>query len=146
VWEGWVFWALAGARNAEHGLETCGVALAYVVNGAAAARRLIDDMKSDRLRIVLDPANLAEEAEDAERRDIIARAVDLLADRIVMAHAKDRAADGSVATAGKGVIDFGHFLSALKATGFDGPLVAHGFGAEEAAGVAAFLRQQRQAL
>lgn len=37
VWEGWVFWALAGARNAEHGLETCGVALAYVVNGAATA-------------------------------------------------------------------------------------------------------------
>jgi len=120
--------------------------LANVVNGATAARRLIDDMKSDRLRIVLDPANLAEEAEDAERRDIIARAVDLLADRIVMAHAKDRTADGSVATAGRGVIDFGHFLSALKATGFDGPLVAHGFGAEEAAGVAAFLRQQRQAL
>ena len=120
--------------------------LGNVVNGAAAARRLIDEMKSDRLRIVLDPANLAEEAEEAERRDIIARAVDLLADRIVMAHAKDRAADGGVATAGRGVIDFAHFLSALKAAGFDGPLVAHGFGAEEAAGVAAFLRQQRQAL
>lgn len=134
---------IADQHDVQLGIEP---ELANVVNGATAARRLIDDMKSDRLRIVLDPANLAEEAEDAERRDIIARAVDLLADRIVMAHAKDRAADGSVATAGKGVIDFGHFLSALKATGFDGPLVAHGFGAEEAAGVAAFLRQQRQAL
>lgn len=120
--------------------------LANVVNGAEAARRLIDEMKSPRLRIVLDPANLAEEAAEDERREIIARAIGLLADRIVMAHAKDRAADGSVAAAGRGVIDFRHFLSALRAAGFDGPLVAHGFGAEEAAGVAAFLRQQRQAL
>lgn len=131
----------------EHGVEL-GIEpeLGNVVNGAEAARRLIDEMKSPLLRIVLDPANLAEEAEDAVRRDIIARAIGLLADRIVMAHAKDRAADGSVATAGKGVIDFAHFLSALKAAGFDGPIVAHGFGADEAAGVAAFLRRERQAL
>ena len=37
-------------------------------------------------------------------------------------------------------------LSQAAAAGFDGPLVAHGFGADEAPGVAAFLRQQRQAL
>jgi sugar phosphate isomerase/epimerase len=33
-------------------------------------------------------------AADEERKDIVARAVDLLGDRIVMAHAKDRAGDG----------------------------------------------------
>ena len=116
--------------------------LANVVNSAAAARRLIDEIKSPRIRIVLDPANLCEVAEPAERRRVIADAVELLADRIVMAHAKDRAADGRVATAGQGVVDFGHFLSCLKQVGFDGPLVAHGFEAEEASGVAAFLRRQ----
>ena len=116
--------------------------LANVVSSAAAARRLIDEIKSPRIRIVLDPANLCEVAEPAERRRVIADAVQLLADRIVMAHAKDRAADGSVATAGKGVVDFDDFLSSLKHAGFDGPLVAHGFEADEASGVAAFLRRQ----
>lgn len=134
---------IADERDVQLGIEP---ELGNVVNGAEAARRLINEMKSPLLRIVLDPANLAEEADDNERRDIIARAIDLLGDRIVMAHAKDRAADGSVATAGKGVIDFAHFLASLKAAGFDGPLVAHGFGAEDASGVAAFLRRQRQAL
>ena len=120
--------------------------LANVVSSATAARRLIDEMGSRAIRIVLDPANLAEKAEPSERRRIIAHAVDLLAGDIAMAHAKDRAADGSVATAGKGVIDFGHFLARLKSMGFDGPLVAHGFEADEAADVARFLREQREAL
>lgn len=120
--------------------------LANVVNSADAAKRLMDEMKSDAIRIVLDPANLAEQAEPDERRAIIARSVDVLSGRIAMAHAKDRAANGDVAAPGRGAIDFGHFLSCLKAAGFDGPLVAHGFGPEEAAAVAAFLRRQRDAL
>lgn len=74
------------------------------------------------------------------RRDVIARAVDLLADRIAMAHAKDRHADGSFATAGQGVVDFADFLARLRAAGFDGDLVTHGLAAAEAPGVAAFLR------
>jgi sugar phosphate isomerase/epimerase len=115
--------------------------LGNVVSSAAVARRLIDETGSGRIGIVLDPANLAERCEPDERRRIIAEAVDMLANRIVMAHAKDRYADGHVATAGKGVIDFGHFLSRLRMAGFDGPLVAHGFEADEAAGVASFLRK-----
>ena len=55
--------------------------------------RLIDELKSPRLRIVLDPANLFEIALPRESQVIIARAVDLLGDRIVMAHAKDRRAN-----------------------------------------------------
>ena len=47
----------------------------------------------------------------------------MLGDRIVMAHAKDRRADGSFAAAGSGVIDFRHFVRSLRDAGFDGPLV-----------------------
>ena len=115
--------------------------LGNVVSSAAMARRLLDEIGSDRIGIVLDPANLAEKCEPQERRRIIAGAVDMLGDRIVMAHAKDRSADGQVAAPGKGVIDFGDFLSRLRAAGFDGPLVAHGFEADEAADVARFLRK-----
>ena len=120
--------------------------LANVVNSAEAARLLIDEMKSEAIRIVLDPANLFEQASTSERLSLVERAVDRLAGRISMAHAKDRAADGSVVAAGQGVIDFSHFLSCLKASGFDGPVVAHGCSAEESAGVARFLKRQREAL
>lgn len=114
--------------------------LANIVSTALKARTLIDSLRSDRIRIVLDPANLAEVAPAEQRRAVIGDAVTLLADRIVMAHAKDRNADGSFATAGKGVVDFPHFLGALVQAGFDGSLVTHGLAAEEAAGVAAYLK------
>lgn len=113
---------------------------ANVVDSAQAARRLLGEVRSDRIRIVLDPANLFETAEAADRQRLVEEAVDLLADRIAMAHAKDRAPDGSFATAGRGVIDFGHFLSRLAGIGFDGPVVAHGLQAGEAGDVAAYLR------
>ena len=113
--------------------------MANVVDSAASARRLLDSVGSDRVRIVLDPANLAEGVAPEERRFIIGAAVDLLADRLVMAHAKDRSTDDSFATAGTGVIDFPHFVACLRAAGFDGPLIAHGLAEDEAAGVAAYL-------
>ncbi|MBV9220675.1 MAG: sugar phosphate isomerase/epimerase [Methylobacteriaceae bacterium] len=113
--------------------------LANVVSSAQRARQLIDELQSDRVRIILDPANLVEAASDGDRRAIVDRAVGLLADRIAMAHAKDRNADGTFATAGKGVIDFRHFVDLLRGAGFDGPLVAHGLAAAEASDVAGFL-------
>lgn len=115
--------------------------LANVICDAPAARRMIDEIGSPRLRIVLDPANLFEVADAAARRALVERAIGLLGDRIAMAHAKDRNPDGSFATAGKGVVDFAHFTASLRAAGFDGPLIAHGLAADEAAGVAAFLRR-----
>ncbi len=116
--------------------------LANIVASAADARRLLDEIGSDRLVIVLDPANLFEVADMAAQRCLVAEAVDLLAPDIAMGHAKDRNADGSFATAGKGVIDFAHYLACLRAAGFDGDLVAHGLAADEAPDVAAFLRER----
>jgi sugar phosphate isomerase/epimerase len=120
--------------------------LANVVNSAQRARDLIDQLGSDRLRIVLDPANLFEVATLAEQRSTVAAAIDRLADRIVMGHAKDRHADGRFATAGQGVLDYPHYLACLQRAGFDGPLITHGLNADEAAGVAVFLRDALGAL
>ena len=113
--------------------------LANVVDCAVRARALIDTLQSPALAIVLDPANLFEVVSLPKQHDLLARAVDLLADRIAMAHAKDRDSAGGFATAGKGVVDFPHFLGRLKASGFDGDLVTHGLGADEAPGVAHYL-------
>lgn len=128
--------ALAEPRGVKLGIEP---ELANVVDSAARARSLIDALQSPALAIVLDPANLFEVAPLATQRDILSRAVDLLADRIAMAHAKDRLLDGSFAAAGQGVVDFPHFLGRLRAAGFDGDLVTHGLTASEAPAVAAFL-------
>lgn len=126
--------AAAEAAGVRLGIEP---ELANVIDSARAARRMIDELGSPAPGVVLDPANLFETGESA---DIIAHATDLLADRIVMAHAKDRAPDGSFVAAGKGVVDFPRFISSLRAAGFDGDLVTHGLTAAEAPGVAAYLR------
>jgi sugar phosphate isomerase/epimerase len=115
--------------------------LANVVHSATKARALIAQLGSPRLRIVLDAANLFESVSLEIQRRTVSEAIDLLADRIVMAHAKDRHADGRFATAGQGVLDYPHYLRALKSAGFDGPLITHGLSAAEAAGVAHHLRQ-----
>jgi sugar phosphate isomerase/epimerase len=119
--------------------------LANVVNSAQRASDLIAALGSDRIQIVLDPANLFVAEEPERRKAIIEIAVDLLHDRIALAHAKDRFLDGRFATAGKGVLDFSHFLTTLGRAGFQGTLVTHGLAASEAPEVAAFLRDKRKA-
>ncbi len=126
--------ALAETAGIRLGIEP---ELANVVNGAEAARRLIDTLQSPALGVVLDPANLFEVASDRDR--IIAGAVDLLADRIVMAHAKDRDAKGGFVAAGQGVVNFPAFLNRLSQAGFAGDLVTHGLTADQAPAVAGCL-------
>lgn len=113
--------------------------LANVIDSAARARTLIEEIGSPRLRIVLDPANLFEVLPLAEQRSTVAAAIDLLAEHIGLAHAKDRHADGRFATAGTGVLDYPHYLACLKGAGFDGTLVTHGLAQSEAPGVAEHL-------
>ena len=128
--------ALAEPLGIKLGIEP---ELANVVDTAPRARLLLDTLQSPALGIVLDPANLFEVTALSDQRDLLSRSVDLLADRIAMAHAKDRDASGGFATAGKGVVDFPHFLGRLRAAGFDGDLVTHGLAAAEAADVARYL-------
>lgn len=129
--------ALAERFNIQLGIEP---ELANIVDSAQKAKRLIEEIGSPALRIVLDPANLFEQATLSEQRRIVRQAIDLLTERIVMGHAKDRAPDGSFVAAGQGVLDYPHYLACLAQAGFDGDLVTHGLSAEEAPGVAAFLR------
>jgi sugar phosphate isomerase/epimerase len=126
--------ALAEAAGVMLGIEP---ELANVVNGAAAARQLIDTLQSPAVAVVLDPANVFEVSSNRDR--IVAEAVDLLADRIVMAHAKDRDAQGGFVAAGQGVVNFPAFLDRLSQAGFAGDLVTHGLTADQAPAVAVYL-------
>ncbi|MER8805431.1 sugar phosphate isomerase/epimerase [Mesorhizobium australicum] len=129
--------ALAEEAGVDLGIEP---EQANVVTSAMDATRLIAEMGSKHLKIVLDPANLFEHAKPDEARAIVAAAIDVAAGHIAMAHAKDRFADGRFATSGQGVVDFPDFVARLKGVGFDGALVTHGLPADEAPGVAIFLR------
>jgi len=114
--------------------------LANIVNTIAAAERLFSEAASPRLKLILDPANLFEQASVSEVRTLVEHAITKLGSRIAMAHAKDRNTSGEFVAAGQGIVDFDHFVLSLKDAGFEGPLVTHGLTAAEAPGVNEFLR------
>lgn len=115
-----------------------------VVSSARAARRLLDEMKSPRLKIIMDAANLFPPGELARRKEILDDAFDLLGADLVLAHAKDLRASGQAGslTLGKGVLDWDHYLGRLQAANFAGPLILHGFEERQAAASVKFLRSR----
>ena len=115
--------------------------LGNVISNPEKAALLLKEMASDRLKIILDPANLFEEARPDEIKSLITDAIELLGPHIAMAHAKDRTAAGGFAAPGKGVIPFGFFVDQLEAAGLNCPLVAHGLDEGEAATVAQYLKK-----
>ncbi|MFV0384804.1 sugar phosphate isomerase/epimerase family protein [Paracoccus sp. (in: a-proteobacteria)] len=126
---------IAEAHGVDLGIEP---ELANVISDTARAGRLLRELPSPRLKIVLDPANLFETGDPAP---LIDDAIRRLGPRIAMAHAKDRAANGSFVAAGTGTVDFARFIAGLRRAGFDGPLIAHGCSAAEAPAVARRLRR-----
>lgn len=112
---------------------------ANIVRNADKAAQLLADFSGSPIRFILDPANIIEDVAPERQRDAIDHALNLLGDHIILAHAKDRFADGTVAPAGRGTVDWAHFLRGLTAVGFDGALIAHGMTSVEAPDVASFL-------
>lgn len=114
---------------------------ANVAHAAPAARRLCDEIGDPRLGVTLDAANLIKARSAAEDRQIFDDAFALLSDRVVLAHAKDRMADGTVCPAGRGAVDFPYFVERLRGIGFTGSLIAHGIDVSEAAATADYLHR-----
>jgi sugar phosphate isomerase/epimerase len=110
-----------------------------VVNSAARARKLLNEVQNPRLRIVIDPANLIGPGRD--QKEILDESFSLLGDAIVIAHAKDRTTAFKACAAGKGILDFEYYLRHLKQSGFAGPLVMHGLEEEEVVVSRDFLRR-----
>jgi sugar phosphate isomerase/epimerase len=113
-----------------------------VVDSAQKGRRLLDEMQSSHLKVVMDGANVFHAGELPRMREILDEAFALLGDDIVIAHAKDLSRDGEAGdvAAGKGLLDYDYYLSRLRAAGFDGPLILHGLEEVEVAECVAFLR------
>jgi sugar phosphate isomerase/epimerase len=111
-----------------------------VVRDAPAARRLLDEIGSPALRIVLDAANLLAPATLEVQDQVLGEALSLLGPELVLAHAKDLGRDGTVVAAGRGAVDYPAYIGGLRAAGFDGPLVLHGLVEAEVASSVAHVR------
>ena len=113
-----------------------------VINSARAARRLLDEMKSPRLKIIFDTANLFHPGDLSRQRKILDEAFDLLGADIIAAHAKDVREENGImkhGAAGKGALDFDLYILKLREAKFSGPFVLHGLDETEVDDSVAFL-------
>lgn len=125
-----------------------GVTLAFepevsnVIDSAQKGRRLLDELVSPHLKVVIDGANLFHAGELPRMHAILDEAFDLLSPDIVLAHAKDLSRDGEAGheAAGQGVLDYDHYLSLLQRIGYHGPLILHGLTENQVDEAVAFLR------
>ena len=120
--------------------------VANVVNSPQKARQLLDTMRSDRLTIVMDGANVFPKGTIHRQRQILDEAFDLLGDRIALAHAKDLSRDGEAGheAAGTGLLDYDHYLHLLHQSGYRGAVVLHSLTPAQVPGCVRFLQQKLQ--
>ena len=143
---------LATMQEALQKAEENGVTLAFepetgnVVDSAAKGRRLLNEMRSPCLKVVMDAANLFDAGDPACRlsrsEEVLGEAFGLLGGDLVLAHAKDVKRSGAVVAAGKGDLDYDLYLKHLSEAGFGGPLVLHGLTEKQVAGSLGFLREE----
>lgn len=98
-----------------------------VVNSAEKARRIIDDVGSDHVKVLMDPANIFQEGQLPLMAEKLDGAFALVSKDIALAHAKDLNRDGEAGhlAAGHGVLDYPRYLSLLDKSGFGGTVVLH---------------------
>jgi sugar phosphate isomerase/epimerase len=118
--------------------------VANVVDSAVKARRLLNEMRSSWLRVVMDPANLFHSGTLSKMRETLDEAFELLGDQIVIAHAKDLSHDGEAGheAAGTGRLDYDQYLLLLRQASFDGPLILHSLSESQVDQSVSFLRRK----
>jgi sugar phosphate isomerase/epimerase len=128
--------------------EDCDVTLTFepevnnVVDTAKKARRLLDEIRSPRLQVAFDGANIFHTGELPRMHDLLTEAIDLLAGDIALAHAKDLDHDGDAGhlAAGHGKLDYKHYIGLLNQAGFTGPILLHGLEEDQVQGCIRYVR------
>jgi len=119
-----------------HG-EAAGVDLAFepevvnVVDTAEKAQRLIEEVGSPRLRLVMDPANYFHPDMLPRMGEVLENVFARVGSYIALAHAKDvrppnPGGDECIRpAAGTGVLDYAVYMRLLRESGYDGGLIMH---------------------
>jgi sugar phosphate isomerase/epimerase len=115
-----------------------------VVDSAPKAHRLLREVQSPWVRVVMDGANLFHDGELPRMREVLDEAFDLLGADIVLAHAKDLVRDGAAGNvaAGTGVLDYDHYIQLLQTAGYRGPLILHSLEESQVRASVKFLRDK----
>ncbi|MBT4502785.1 MAG: sugar phosphate isomerase/epimerase [Gemmatimonadetes bacterium] len=115
-----------------------------IVDSAQKARKLLDEIPSNHLKVVIDGANLFHRGELSRMHEILDEAFQLLGDDILLAHGKDLERDGDAGhqAAGTGVLDYAHYLHCLDRIGFEGTIALHSLSQEQAPASIAYLRER----
>jgi len=140
---------LAAMQRAAAIAEKQGVTLAFepevnnTVDSAQKARRLIDEVGSSSIKVVMDGANVFHAGELPMMTAILKEAFELLGNDIALAHAKDLDHDGDAGhlPAGHGKLDYTLYLSLLKQSGYAGSIILHGLSEAQVDGCVAFLQK-----
>ena len=104
-----------------------------VVNSAAKARRLLDELRSPHLKIVMDGTNLCDGVEPSQMKDVLADAFLLLAADTILVHAKD-------IPAGMGRLDWPAYFRLLREYEYDGVVILHNLNESEIDSSVSFLK------
>lgn len=122
--------------------------LSNVVSNAVKAEKLLREMESPYLSIVMDGANLFDPDVRKPLNDVMDDAFDRLGEHIVMAHAKDVRFDGKMTfvPAGQGMVDYGYYIMLLEKYGVPGPLLLHGLDETEVQRSVQFLKSKMQTM
>lgn len=120
----------AEKHNIIIGMET---EASNVIDTPEKARKLLDTMNNNHLKIVMDGANLFHPGQSMQMKEILNKSFALLGKDIVLAHAKDLAdsQELSFVAAGEGILDFGIYIKLLKEYHYDGSLIMHGLSSEQ---------------
>jgi sugar phosphate isomerase/epimerase len=131
-------------RAAEEYGVTLGVEpeIGNTINSVQKARRLLDEVRSPQLKIVMDGANIFQRGQLPNMRKVLDEAFELLGSDIALAHAKDLDRDGEAGhvAAGRGRLDYRYYLELLKTSGFEGSIILHALKPDEAKERLAFVR------
>jgi sugar phosphate isomerase/epimerase len=135
---------IADKDDVHLGLET---EASNIVDTPQKARKLLDEMRSPRLRVIMDCANLFRKgmAKKEMVRPVIREAFDMLGGDIALAHGKDILETPGIAFtgAGMGIVDFDFFFEELKKAGYRGGVILHGIKREkDIPGCVGFIRNK----
>lgn len=118
---------IAERKNVTLAVET---EASNVVSSPGLARRLLDEVNSPRLKMVLDPANLFPPgtAKRENVRPMLKNAFESFGRDLVLAHGKDIRESEEICFCGtgEGIVDFAYMAELLREYGYNGDMMLHG--------------------